>query len=132
MLKMLKDAAEKGIAYHDQLNENMGQSNAYQRSRPHHAILIAQNETGLKNLFKLVSLSHIHYFYRVPRIPRSQLEKYREGLIIGSACDKGEVFEGMMQKSPDEVEDIAAFYDYLEVHPPEVYQHLFAAGACSR
>ncbi|MGE0910056.1 PolC-type DNA polymerase III [Bacillus atrophaeus] len=124
LLKMLKDAAEKDIQYHDQLNENMGQSNAYQRSRPYHATLLAVNDTGLKNLFKLVSMSHIHYFYRVPRIPRSQLEKYREGLLIGSACDRGEVFEGMMQKSPEEVEDIASFYDYLEVQPPEVYRHL--------
>lgn len=124
LVKMLKDAAEKNILFHDQLNENMGQSNAYQKSRPYHAILLAQNETGLKNLFKLVSLSHIEYFYRVPRIPRSKLEKYREGLLIGSACDKGEVFEGMMQKSPDEVEDIASFYDYIEVHPPDVYRHL--------
>lgn len=88
LLKMLKDAAEKGIQYHDELNENMGQSNAYQRSRPYHATILAVNSTGLKNLFKLVSLSHIHYFYRVPRIPRSQLEKYREGLLIGSACDR--------------------------------------------
>ncbi|AWK46145.1 PolC-type DNA polymerase III [Bacillus velezensis] len=124
LLKMLKDAAEKDIFYHDQLNENMGQSNAYQRSRPYHATLLAVNETGLKNLFKLVSISHIQYFYRVPRIPRSQLNKYREGLLIGSACDRGEVFEGMMQKSPEEVEDIASFYDYLEVQPPEVYRHL--------
>ncbi|OIK22216.1 PolC-type DNA polymerase III [Bacillus amyloliquefaciens] len=124
LLKMLKDAAEKDIFYHDQLNENMGQSNAYQRSRPYHATLLAVNETGLKNLFKLVSISHIQYFYRVPRIPRSQLDKYREGLLIGSACDRGEVFEGMMQKSPEEVEDIASFYDYLEVQPPEVYRHL--------
>lgn len=87
-MKMLKDAAEKDIFYHDQLNENMGQSNAYQRSRPYHATLLAVNETGLKNLFKLVSISHIQYFYRVPRIPRSQLNKYREGLLIGSACDR--------------------------------------------
>src|SRR5690606_4276543 len=86
--------------------------------------LLAQTETGLKNLFKLVSISHLNYFYRVPRIPRSQLQKYREGILVGSACDKGEVFEGMMQKSPEEVEDTAQFYDYLEVHPKEVYAHL--------
>lgn len=60
----------------------------------------------------------------MPRIPRSVLQKYREGIIVGSGCDKGEVFEGMMQKSPDEVEEIAEFYDYLEVHPKEVYAHL--------
>ncbi|KZZ82817.1 PolC-type DNA polymerase III [Bacillus sp. SJS] len=124
MLKMLKDAAEKGIQYHDQLNDNMGQGNAFQRSRPFHATLMAKDEVGLKNLFKLVSLSHIQYFYRVPRIPRSVLQKHREGILVGSGCDKGEVFEGMMQKSPEEVEETAKFYDYLEIQPPEVYQHL--------
>jgi len=124
LMKMLKDTAEKGIEYHDQLNDNMGKGNAYQRSRPYHCTLLAQNDVGLKNLFKLVSVSHINYFYRVPRIPRSQLEKFREGIMVGSACDKGEVFEGMMQKGPEEVEKIAGFYDYLEVHPKEVYQHL--------
>lgn len=124
LLRMLKDAQAKGIENHNQLNDNMGQGNSYQRARPYHAILLAQNETGLKNLFKLVSLSHIDYFYRVPRVPRSQLIKHREGILVGSACDRGEVFEGMMQKSPEEVEDIAAFYDYIEVQPPEVYRHL--------
>ena len=59
----------------------------------------------------------MNYFYRVPRIPRSQLQKYREGILVGSGCDKGEVFEGMMQKGPEEVEEIARFYDYLEVQP---------------
>ncbi|MFZ0443805.1 MAG: PolC-type DNA polymerase III [Bacillus sp. (in: firmicutes)] len=124
LLKMLRDAADKEIEYHDQLNDHMGKGNAYQRSRPHHCTLLAQTDVGLKNLFKLISLAHLQYFYRVPRIPRSQIEKYREGILIGSACDKGEVFEGMMQKGPEEVEKIAEFYDYLEVQPKEVYQHL--------
>jgi DNA polymerase III subunit alpha, Gram-positive type len=124
LLKMLRDAAEKEIEYHDQLNDHMGKGNAYQRSRPHHCTLLAQTDVGLKNLFKLISLAHLQYFYRVPRIPRSQIEKYREGILIGSACDKGEVFEGMMQKGPEEVEKFAEFYDYLEVQPKEVYQHL--------
>lgn len=123
-LKMLQDVAEKNIIYHDQLNEHMGEGNAYQRARPYHCTLLAQDEIGLKNLFKLVSLSHIHYFYRMPRIPRSVLQKHREGIIVGSACDKGEVFEGMMQKAPEEVKDIARFYDYIEVMPKEVYSHL--------
>ncbi|MFD1735853.1 PolC-type DNA polymerase III [Bacillus salitolerans] len=124
LLRLLKNAAEMGIEYHDQLNENMGKGNAYQRSRPYHMTILAKNEVGLKNLFKIVSISHMDYYYRVPRIPRSKLMKLREGLLIGSACDKGEVFEAMMQKSPEEVEDIAQFYDYIEVHPPEVYSHL--------
>lgn len=124
LLKMLKDAAEKGLEYHDQLNDNRGQGKAYQRARPYHATLLAKNEVGMKNIFKLVSISHIDYFYRVPRIPRSVLNKHREGILIGSACDKGEVFEGMMQKGPEEVEEAAQFYDYLEVHPKAVYAHL--------
>ncbi|HHY74661.1 MAG TPA: PolC-type DNA polymerase III [Bacillus bacterium] len=124
LIKMLKDSNEKEIRYHDELNKNMGQSDAYRRSRPFHCILLAQNSVGLKNLFKLVSFSHIDYFYRVPRIPRSLLIQYREGLIIGSGCDKGEVFEAMMQKSPEEAEEIAQFYDYLEIQPPSNYYHL--------
>ncbi len=123
-LIMLKDAFKKGIVYHDQLNEHSGKGNAYQRARPFHCTLIAQTQTGLKNLFKLVSLAHIEYFYRVPRIPRSVLQKHRDGIIVGSGCDKGEVFEGMMQKSFEEVEEIAKFYDFIEVHPKEVYAPL--------
>lgn len=121
--KLVKDALEREITNHNQLNENMGQT-GFQRTRPSHTIILAKNDVGLKNLFKLVSLSHIDYFYRTARIPRSKLEKYREGLLIGSGCDKGEVFEGMMQKSPEEVEEIAKFYDYLEVQPPQNYMHL--------
>lgn len=124
LLKLLTDAKEDGIEYHDQLNDNMGKGNAYQRSRPFHCTLLAKNEAGLKNMFKLVSTAHIDYFYRVPRVPRSVLQKYREGILVGTACDKGEVFEGMMQKSPEEVEKIAGFYDYLEVMPKPVYAPL--------
>jgi DNA polymerase-3 subunit alpha (Gram-positive type) len=124
LMKMLKDVIARGIEYHDQLNDNMGKGNAYQRARPYHCTLLAQNQDGLKNLFKLISFSHVDYFYRVPRIPRSVLQKHRDGILVGSACDKGEVFEGMMQKSPEEVEEIARFYDYLEVMPKPVYAPL--------
>ncbi len=124
MVKMLKDAAEQGIEYHDQLNDNVGKGDAYKRARPSHMTLLAKNDTGLKNLFKLVSYAHTQYFYRVPRIPRSLLEKYREGILVGTACDRGEVFETMMQKTKEEAAELAAFYDYIEVQPPENYQHL--------
>ncbi|WP_100373170.1 PolC-type DNA polymerase III [Bacillus sp. FJAT-45037] len=121
--KMVKDAKEKEVTHHDQLNDHMGQGN-FTRQRPSHCTILAQTQEGLKNLYKLVSMSHVDYFFRTPRIPRSQLQKHRNGLLIGTACDKGEVFEGMMQKSPEEVEEIAKFYDYLEIQPLVNYQHL--------
>ena len=71
-------------------------------------------------------MSMVDYFYRVPRIPRSKLNELREGLIIGSACSQGEVFEAMMQKGYDEAKNKAKFYDYLEVMPKPVYAHLLA------
>ncbi|MBY0222024.1 PolC-type DNA polymerase III [Sporosarcina aquimarina] len=123
-LRLLADAQEKGIEWLDDLNKNIGEGDAYKRSRPSHCTLIATDNEGLKNLFKLVSISHMDFFYRVPRIPRSLLVKHRNGLLVGSGCDKGEVFEGLMQKPMEEVEEIASFYDYLEIHPKPVYSHL--------
>lgn len=123
-LKLLKDAQERGINNHNQFNDYVGQGDAYKRARPSHCTLLAQTDVGLKNLFKLVSISHMNYFYRVPRIPRSLLEKYREGILVGSGCDKGEVFEAMMQKGREQAEKKAEFYDYLEVHPKSVYKPL--------
>ncbi|MCG3419060.1 PolC-type DNA polymerase III [Oceanobacillus jordanicus] len=122
--KLVQKLLEKEIANHLHLNNHMGEGNAYQRSRPFHCTIMAKNEVGLKNIYKLVSHAHIDYFYRVPRIPRSLLKKYREGLLLGSACDKGEVFETMMQKSAEEAESVAEFYDYIEVQPPANYAHL--------
>ncbi|WP_158737726.1 PolC-type DNA polymerase III [Alteribacillus sp. YIM 98480] len=121
--KMVKDAIEKGINRHYELNKNMGQGD-FHRLRPSHCTLIAENQEGLKNLYKLVSMSHIDYFFRTPRIPRSKLQKHRKGILVGSGCDKGEVFETMMQKSGDEAKKAAEFYDYLEVQPPGNYSHL--------
>src|SRR5699024_10195132 len=122
--KLLSMLDEQKILNHNELNDHMGEGDAYQHSRPSHCILLAKNETGLKNIFKLVSYSHIDYFYRVPRVPRSLLEKLRDGIIVGSGCSQGEVFETMMQKSVHEAEEIAEFYDYIEVQPPANYSHL--------
>ena len=123
-IKFLADAEEKGIHYLDQFNDHVGKGDAYKRSRPLSCTLLVQNEVGLKNLFKLVSYSHIDYFYRVPRIPRSVLVEHREGLLVGSGTEQGEVFETVMQKSVEEAEEVAKFYDYLEIHPKPIYEPL--------
>ncbi|MDS9470618.1 PolC-type DNA polymerase III [Sporosarcina pasteurii] len=123
-IKLLEGAEAKGITHLDDFNKHIGEGDAYKRARPSHCTIIATDDVGMKNLFKLVSYSHMDYFYRVPRIPRSLLIKHRQGLLIGSGCSNGEVFEGLMQKSPEEVEEIAKFYDYIEIHPKAVYSHL--------
>ncbi|MFG6148878.1 PolC-type DNA polymerase III [Halobacillus sp. B23F22_1] len=122
--KLVKKALERGISNHKNLNDYMGEGKAYQRSRPSHVTLLAANTTGLKNIYRLVSEAHVNYFYRIPRIPRSRLSKLREGILIGSGCDKGEVFEAAMQKSEEEAEKVAEFYDFIEVQPPGNYYHL--------
>lgn len=121
----LKDAEDRyDIEYHDQLNEHMSDNGAYRHARPFHVTILVKNQVGLKNLFKLVSLSNVEFYYRVPRIPRSRLEKYREGLILGTACSSGEVFTSMMQKGRDEALEKAKFYDFIELQPKAVYAPL--------
>ncbi len=89
-----------------------------EKNRNHHIVLLVRDEIGLKNLYQLVTFSHLKHFLRRPRIPRSLLLLHREGLILGSACESGEIFRSMVQGKDDaRLARIAAFYDYLEVQP---------------
>lgn len=100
--------------------------------RPHHIIILVKNLTGLKNLYKLVSRSYLDYFYRNPRIPKTLLDEYREGLILGSACQAGEFFSALMDnRSEGDLIKIAKYYDYIEVQPLANNRFLINEGKAS-
>ena len=123
----IKDVFDKhGLTNLEQLNTDLVSEDSYKKSRVKHATLYVQNQTGLKNIFKLVSLSNVSYFEGVARIPRTVLDEYREGIIVGSACADGEVFDTLLSHGIDKAVEVAKYYDFIEVMPPAIYAPLVA------
>lgn len=126
--KMLKKLSNRNIETMDQLDTLVSKDEIHKYGRAYHVNLLVKNKTGLKNLFKLISLANTTYLYKTPRILRSEIERHREGILVGSGCYESEVFTLAKSKSEDELSNIIRFYDYVEVQPMECYNHLIQSG----
>ena len=116
-VKMIEDLALRGVTALENVNTGLGGTRELAKKN-FHLIILVRNAAGLKNLYRIISAAHMDYFFKVPRVPRSLLNKYREGLIIGSACEAGELYRAIVEgRSFDELKNIAAYYDFLEVQP---------------
>lgn len=115
-LKMLKERGYERLADIDK-NAQIAPE-IIKKMRPYHAIILCRNDIGRINLYRMVSASHLEYFQRSPRIPKSMLTKYREGLLVGSACEAGELYQAILRgESADEIDRLCRFYDYYEIQP---------------
>ena len=126
--KMLQKLLSQNYEKISDLERLVSKDEIYKFGRTYHFNAIAINKTGLKNIFKMISLANTVYLYKTPRILRSEVERLREGVLIGSGCYESEVFNLARSKEGEELTGVINFYDYVEVQPPEVYNHLVQMG----
>lgn len=130
-LKFLEELKKQGIQRLDEVNFHFKQTD-YKKLNTYHVTILVKNQEGLKNLYKLISKSHIDYFYKRPRIPKTLLTKYREGLLVGSACEAGELYQAVLRNADEgELRPIAEFYDYYEIMPIENNSFMVEKGIVS-
>jgi len=125
-MEMLKD---KNIKTIDDIQNVFKGNNDFTKAETFHAVILVKNSIGLKNLYKIISKSHLEYYYKRPRVPKSLLMTYREGLILGTACESGELYNAVLNnRSEEEIKKIVDFYDYLEIQPLGNNQFLIDRG----
>jgi len=129
LIHMLDILEEKGASRLCHINTLFSHTSNLNSLESYHAVILAQTQDGLINLYRLITKSHLDYFYRKPRIPKSVLVSHRDGLIVGSGCEAGELYQAILNGAPDEeLRDIALFYDYLEIQPLGNNEHLIREG----
>jgi DNA polymerase-3 subunit alpha (Gram-positive type) len=129
LIEFFKILEEKNVTNINEINNFLADKSNIKKAKSFHVIILVKDYKGLKNLYKLVSVSHLRYFHKKPRIPKSLLSKYREGLIIGTACEAGELYSAILKgKNDKELDEIGSFYDFLEVQPTGNNAHLIDDG----
>jgi len=123
-LSMLNTLLSKNIKQYREINQAIDDKEAWKHIKPYHINVLTQNQVGYKNLFRVISDALTTHFYGGPRTLKSVLEKYREGLLIGSGCANGDVFEAALNQSDEALKHAIQYYDYIEVQPPQAYKHL--------
>ena len=125
LMRLLDSLESRGVHRLDLINSYFGHVSNLNALESYHAVILAKNQEGLTNLYRIISKSHLDYYYRRPRIPKSLLASNRNGLIIGSGCEAGELFQAILKGESDkDLTEIAQFYDYLEIQPLCNNEHL--------